>query len=455
MSITDGILGAMMVGGSGGSGSGGGAGTVPNIQATAETLPAGSGATVTRTGSDTNPVFKFGIPEGAQGPADPQGEQGVQGAAGPAGETGPQGPAGPKGEAGAPGPQGPAGPVGATGAQGPAGKEGIQGPEGPQGQKGDPGTGVPAGGYSGQILAKDSPADYDTAWVDPPQALTQEQADERYLKLSGGTMTGEIGFSGAENLLYANTGKMIIRGSGSNDGVTLIAKEAAVHIIDPGDNSTLALIDGVGKPHTATQAANKAYVDEAVAAGGGGEKFLPLNGGTMTGGILMSQKNAEIWATNSTLNLHGSGTNGAVRIGTGNSYIVVSEIGPDPQAQIGNVASPGNRYDAANKEYVDEAVAKNAPSVTIAEGDDNSFTFTLRRSGLLSILCSYYDSSIGAEKAFTATMPLLYGRNVDNVRLDPMNLPVVLSASFNNNKAIIRVSGDAGITTYTQIACLS
>lgn len=66
-----------------GEGGGGGAGVTPNIQATAETLPAGSEATVTRTGSDANPVFNFGIPEGEPGkPGDPgqpgkNGEDGV------------------------------------------------------------------------------------------------------------------------------------------------------------------------------------------------------------------------------------------------------------------------------------------------------------------------------------------------------------------------------------------
>lgn len=120
------------------TGGGGGSGTVPNIQATAETLPAGSEATVTRTGPDENPVFHFGIPEGAWGETGPagadgaQGPQGVQGETGPAGEAGPQGPEGPKGE---------------TGEQGPAG------------------PGVPPGGAAGQVLAKASDTDYDTEWV--------------------------------------------------------------------------------------------------------------------------------------------------------------------------------------------------------------------------------------------------------------------------------------------------
>lgn len=65
-----------------GEGGGGGGGVTPNIQATAETLPAGSVATVTRTGSDANPVFNFGIPKG-----DP-GDPGTPGAPGAKGDPG-------------------------------------------------------------------------------------------------------------------------------------------------------------------------------------------------------------------------------------------------------------------------------------------------------------------------------------------------------------------------------
>lgn len=43
----------------------------------------------------------------------------------------------------------------------------VQGAEGPPGPQGPPGVGVPAGGAAGQVLAKASSDDYDTAWVDP------------------------------------------------------------------------------------------------------------------------------------------------------------------------------------------------------------------------------------------------------------------------------------------------
>lgn len=118
---------------SSGAGSGGGSVVVPNINATVTTLPAGSDATVTKSGTDTNVVFSFGIPKGDQG------------------EQGPQGPPGPQGE---------------TGPAGPQGQQGVQGPVGPAGPQGAPGQGVPTGGTTGQVLAKNSDNDYDTSWID-------------------------------------------------------------------------------------------------------------------------------------------------------------------------------------------------------------------------------------------------------------------------------------------------
>lgn len=51
-------------------------------------------------------------------------------------------------------------------------------------------SGLPEGGTEGQILAKTSSG---AAWVDKPESgLTQSEADERYLQLSGGEVNGEV-----------------------------------------------------------------------------------------------------------------------------------------------------------------------------------------------------------------------------------------------------------------------
>jgi hypothetical protein len=78
---------------------------------------------------------------------------------------GPPGPAGPQGPQGTQGPQGPTGSTGSTGTQGP---QGIQGVQGPQGLQGPPGSGaLPAGGTTGQVLAKNSNTDQDAGWTAP------------------------------------------------------------------------------------------------------------------------------------------------------------------------------------------------------------------------------------------------------------------------------------------------
>lgn len=100
-------------------------------------------------------------PAGEQGPAGPQGDPGEKGEKGDPGEPGPQGDPGPKGDPGDPGPKGDKGDPGPQGDPGPPGQDGAPGP------KGDPGEGVPAGGATGQVLAKASGTDFDTEWTDP------------------------------------------------------------------------------------------------------------------------------------------------------------------------------------------------------------------------------------------------------------------------------------------------
>ena len=88
---------------------------IENMEVRANTLDAGSAATVRKDVIDCVGRLTYGIPEGKQGATGPKGEQGVQG---PQGPQGPQGEVGPKGETG---PQGAAGPTGPQGPQGPSG----------------------------------------------------------------------------------------------------------------------------------------------------------------------------------------------------------------------------------------------------------------------------------------------------------------------------------------------
>lgn len=59
---------------------------------------------------------------------------------------------------------------GTPGAQGPAGP---QGPQGPTGAPGADGVGIPAGGTTGQLLAKQTNNDFESEWIDPPISTGQ------------------------------------------------------------------------------------------------------------------------------------------------------------------------------------------------------------------------------------------------------------------------------------------
>lgn len=115
--------------------------------------------------------------QGVKGDTGLTGPQGTTGATGATGDTGPQGIPGAKGDKGdtgntggigLTGPQGPKGDTGDTGPSGPQGFTGATGPTGPAGADGADGAdgiGVPAGGLTGQVLAKSSNTDYATDWV--------------------------------------------------------------------------------------------------------------------------------------------------------------------------------------------------------------------------------------------------------------------------------------------------
>lgn len=85
---SNGVLSAVIPNSSGGGSSSGSTVIIPNIQGTVTTLSPGSQVTINRTGTNENPIFNFGIP------------QGLKGDKGDTGATGPQGPQGPKGDPG-------------------------------------------------------------------------------------------------------------------------------------------------------------------------------------------------------------------------------------------------------------------------------------------------------------------------------------------------------------------
>lgn len=168
--------------GADGTGGGGGGTAVSFVNGNVTKLAAGSQPTANiRKIDDVTYAIDLGLPPGMDGAP---GQPGLQGAPGTPGVRGDTGLTGPKGDT----PTIQAGNV-TTLANGqpptialralggdayaldlgiPAGATGATGTAGTNGTNGTNGQGVPTGGTTGQLLAKDSSTNYDTKWIDPP-----------------------------------------------------------------------------------------------------------------------------------------------------------------------------------------------------------------------------------------------------------------------------------------------
>lgn len=274
-------------------------------------------------------------PQGDPGPTGATGPQGPQGDTGPTGATGATGPQGPQGDTG---PQGPQGPTGATGATGPAGVDGtdgntvlngavapttegvdgdfyintaiweIHGPksagvwgsgvslvgpagadgvDGADGADGADGVGVPAGGTTGQVLAKATGTDYDTEWVDQTGG--------------GGTPGGSSGqvqynnagaFGGAAAMVYATSGVHLLVSAQSASIVPVTCKAAAsqtanIFACQNSSGTDLVYVDKDGalvitRDATAAPALHFDYVSGGACIYNNGTRAILFNGGGVT-----------------------------------------------------------------------------------------------------------------------------------------------------------------------------
>lgn len=215
----------------------------------AETVSSENPATVEKTISAEGVVnLKISIPKGEQGAVGPQGQQGIEG---PQGEVGPQGPAGP------------------------------QGPQGPSGSEGkSPYQSAVEAGYTG------TEAEFYAALV--------TLQDAPFLPLIGGEMSGSLFINSDRALMLGDTTpagdpsdfRVIIDyhddANGGYPFITFLQRNPEGNI-----TGRRFFVDGVETPFDLYQAANKKYVDDAVANAGSGDS-LPLSGGDMSGAIDMN-----------------------------------------------------------------------------------------------------------------------------------------------------------------------
>lgn len=172
-----------------------------------------------------------------------------------------------------------------------------------------------------------------------------------YVKKAGDTMTGNLTMG--LNQIVMDTGHIA---AGNN---TLLFEGYPEIDVDG------AKISMVADPVEGMDAANKEYVDNAVAGVKPTGDYLPLTGGTMSGDINMGVNNSVRFGAANYALYQNEGTGHLVLTGNSNTDIVeMKNIGTvqfGNETTIQNVKTPTNNGDAAPKSYVDGqiSIAKN------------------------------------------------------------------------------------------------
>ena len=181
------------------------------------------------------------------------------------------------------------------------------------------------------------------------QDITTVEGD--YVKKAGDTMTGNLTMG--LNQIVMDTGHIA---AGNN---TLLFEGYPEIDVDG------AKISMVADPVDAMDAANKEYVDNAVAGVKPTGDYLPLTGGTMSGDINMGVNNSVRFGTANYSLYQNTGTGHLVLTGNSNTDIVeMNNIGTlqfGNKTTIRNINTPTNNQDAVPKSYVDGqiSIAKN------------------------------------------------------------------------------------------------
>lgn len=181
------------------------------------------------------------------------------------------------------------------------------------------------------------------------QDITTVEGD--YVKKAGDTMTGNLTMG--LNQIVMDTGHIV----GGNN--TLLFEGYPLIDVDG------AKISMVANPAEAMDAANKEYVDNAVAGVKPTGDYLPLTGGTMSGDINMGVNNSVRFGAANYALYQNEDTGHLVLTGNSNTDIVeMNNIGTvqfGNETTIQNIKTPTNNKDAAPKSYVDGqiSIAKN------------------------------------------------------------------------------------------------
>lgn len=290
--------------------------------------------------------------------------------------------------------------------------------------------GIPDGGTTGQVLTKTSTG---SEWADAPEGgITQEEADSRYLQLSGGTVTGDLDVEGSissdiirrvSNIKRANLddawinfiqetdydavritsgsstsdpGRAEISVEGNDDNSDDSGKVSRVNIL-----AKQVSISGLVDPTNSTDAANKQYVDTQLSTklttptGTAGQllgftadntvgavdapeigltqeqadaRYLQLTGGTVTGAIMAS--------FGQDFGIHFVEESNSITIGSGGPAFSVSATN-----NVEVYSEPTTANGVANKAYVDSK-SPTSVAITLSSSSWSNNTQTVTVSGV-------------------------------------------------------------------------
>lgn len=235
-------------------------------------------------------------------------------------------------------------------------------------------SGLPENGTEGQILEKTSSG---AAWVDKPESgLTQEQADGRYLQLTGGELNDNAIFQ-----LPGDNGSLYLGGRNNVPNVGMYADSSGYITLHDNTMGNVN-IRGVRSPESDYDAANKFYVDTQLSTKlttptGTAGQLLGFTADNTVGavdapesGLTQEQADARYLQLNSDAMITGD---------------ITFKYGADfDGSKITSVGTPANGSDGANKAYVDSKAPLPPVPVTLTTSGWSSNTQTVTVSGVVA-----------------------------------------------------------------------
>lgn len=276
------------------------------------------------------------------------------------------------------------------------------------------------------------------------QDITTVEGD--YVKKAGDTMTGNLTMG--LNQIVMDTGHIV----GGNN--TLLFEGYPLIDVDG------AKISMVANPAEAMDAANKEYVDNAVAGVKPTGDYLPLTGGTMSGDINMGVNNSVRFGAANYALYQNKDTGHLVLTGNSNTDIVeMNNIGTvqfGNETTIRNIKTPTKNQDAVPKSYVDGQI--NIAKNDVQEQMQGYLPLTGGRlsGNLLMGTGAQIDFEEGAHIAYTTDFGLGVQTNGGSVGIVSENIVHTDTPITLNSKLITYSISDVSVvpgTTVKQYNC--